>query len=663
MDVDLSRIRGIGPARLKALKADGIKTVRQLLLRLPAEYRDLTRVVPIDQLSEGQTAAVSGWIESPRAFRKGRLAIVSAKVSDASGSVRAVWYNQPWLAKSLPVGREVLLYGRVEKRGSLQLSSPSIERERGIVPVYRKTAGIPGAAFREIVAQALREHEGQWPDQLPEALRRRHGLCERNFAMRAAHLPESMDALAVARRRLAFEELLIDQVGLWLLRGQRGKGVAIPCPPEEVRAFWAALPYRPTDAQARVMDEIARDMADEAAMARLVQGDVGSGKTAIAMGALYLAARSGFQGALMAPTEVLARQHYETAKQVLEPLGIPCGLLTGSLSAKAHRAAHEAIASGMWRVAIGTHALITESVAYENLGLVVTDEQHRFGVRQRTALGAKGTAPNVLVMSATPIPRTLSLILYGDLDISVVDQLPPGRTPVKTRVVPDGKREALYGFLRKEVAAGRQVYVVCPLVEESEAVDAQNAQAVYEHLRDRALAGLRVGLVHGRMKSAEKDAALDSFRRGEMDVLVSTTVIEVGVNVPNASVMVVENADRFGLAQLHQLRGRVGRGAEASWCFLMAEPSEKLRLMTATNDGFEIARKDLELRGPGDVLGYRQSGGADSALWQMADGRLLKETHDEARRLVKRPESDEARQVIALAREALAIKLQDVAMN
>jgi ATP-dependent DNA helicase RecG len=663
MDVNLSEIRGIGKTRLQALKADGIETVRQLLLRLPAEYRDLTHVTPIDALREGEAAAVAGRIETPRSFRKGRLAITSALVTDVSGAIRAVWYNQPWLAKSLSDGREVLLYGRVERKGGLQLTSPSIEKERGIVPVYRKTCGIPGAVFRDIVTQALKEMEGQWPDELPEALRRRHALCERNFAMRAAHLPESMEALEVAKRRLAFEELLIYQVGLWLLRGRRGAGAKIPCPQEDVEAFWASLPYRPTEAQARVLNEIAIDMEGEAAMARLVQGDVGCGKTAIAMGALYLAAKRGFQGALMAPTEVLARQHYESAKQVLEPLGVPCGLLTGSMTAKEHREAHEAIASGAWRVAIGTHALISEKVLYENLGLVVTDEQHRFGVRQRTALSAKGQSANVLVMSATPIPRTLSLILYGDLDISIVDQLPPGRTPVKTRVVPDEKRLALYGFLKKEAAEGRQVYVVCPLVEESEAIDAQNAQSVYEDLRDNALKGLRVGLVHGKMKSGVKEAALESFRRGELDVLVSTTVIEVGVNVPNASVMVVENADRFGLAQLHQLRGRVGRGAQESWCFLMAESNEKLKLMTATNDGFEIARKDLENRGPGDVLGYRQSGGASFSLWQMADGRLLKESHDEARSLLKRPDSEESKQVIALAQESLAEQLREIAMN
>jgi ATP-dependent DNA helicase RecG len=664
MDVRLSDIRGIGPSRLKALKADGIETVRQLLLRLPSEYRDMTRIVAIDALVPGEQAAIAGIVDSPpRTFRKGRLAITSARVTDGTGAIRVVWYNQPWLAKSIASGQQILLYGRVERKGGLQMISPSIEKQREIVPVYKKTGGIPGAVFRQIVAAALRESEGQWPDELPEALRRRHMLCERNFAMRAAHLPQSMEALAAARHRLAFEELLIYQVGLWLLRGERGAGVQIPCGPQEVGTFWAALPYAPTDAQARVLDEIARDLADGAAMTRLVQGDVGCGKTAIAMGGMYLAARHGWQSALMAPTEVLARQHYETAKQILEPLGVSCGLLTGSMTAKEHREAHAAIASGEWRVAIGTHALISEKVAYRNLGLVITDEQHRFGVRQRTALGAKGQSPNVLVMSATPIPRTLALILYGDLDISIVDQLPPGRTPVKTRIVPDGKRQALYGFLRSQAAAGRQAYVVCPLVEESEAIDAQNAQAVFEHLRRSALSDLRIGLVHGKMNGAQKDEALDLFRKGALDVLVSTTVIEVGVNVPNATVMVVENADRFGLAQLHQLRGRVGRGAQESWCFLLAEPNPKLRLMTATNDGFKIAQEDLDMRGPGEVLGFKQSGAAAGALFMAADGRLLKETHEAARRLLKNPDGEEAQKVIALAREALADRLREAAMN
>ncbi len=366
----------------------------------------------------------------------------------------------------------------------------------------------------------------------------------------------------------------------------------------------------------------------------------------------------------MAPTEVLAQQHYESAAKLFGEMGIEVGLLTGSMGVKAHRDAHEAIATGKWRVIIGTHALITEKVEYEKLGLVVTDEQHRFGVRQRSMLGEKGDSPNVLVMSATPIPRTLSLILYGDLDISIVDELPPGRTPVRTRIVPGDKRDDMYGFLREEVRKGRQVYVVCPLVEESEAVDAVSAEEVFADLSEKRLKDLRVALVHGRQKPQEKDATLEAFRAGEYDVLVSTTVIEVGVNVPNATVMVIENAERFGLAQLHQLRGRVGRGQFESWCFLMAEPNERLRTLTKTNDGFKIAQKDMELRGPGELFGYRQSGSLDAGLGAMAgDTAMLKITHDEARDILRSPESEVAQAIIAQARQAYADRLTDVAMN
>jgi len=384
-----------------------------------------------------------------------------------------------------------------------------------------------------------------------------------------------------------------------------------------------------------------------------VQGDVGCGKTAIAFGAMYACAQYGWQCALMAPTEILAAQHMESAKKMLEPLGIECGLLTGSLTAKKKKEAHEAIASGRWRAVIGTHALITEAVEYERLGLVITDEQHRFGVKQRSSLSGKGESPNVLVMSATPIPRTLSLILYGDLDISIVNELPPGRTPVKTNIVPEAKRKDMYGFLRDQVRQGRQIYVVCPLIEESEAVDASPAEMVYEKLKREELPDLRVELVHGRLKAKDKDAILNAFHAGEIDVLVSTTVIEVGVNVPNASVMVIENAERFGLAQLHQLRGRVGRGAAVSYCFLMAEPNQRLRLMTKSNDGFEIAQKDMELRGPGDLFGVRQSGALSLGPCAcMGDTSLLKETHDAARALLKDADSEETQAIIGLARTA-----------
>ena len=665
-ELKLTDLKGVGPARLKALNNAGITTVRELLSCLPKEYRDLSDIRPLDSLSDGDVAAVKVRVIGGAVVRRfGKMSIISVRVADASEDMACVWYNQPWLANSLTPGREMLLYGKVEARyGQLQLTSPAIESGEGLKSVYRPVTGIPAKAFADTVKQALLARDGQWEEPLPESFRQKYHLCERNYALINAHMPINRDALAAARRRLAFEELLLFQVGLWLLRGMTREGIVIDAPDALGDAFWQTLPFAPTNAQRRVLNEVLADLRAPHAMARLVQGDVGSGKTAIAFAAMYAAVKSGFQCALMAPTEVLAAQHYESAQKMLEPLGISCGLLTGSLTAKGKRLAHEKIASGEWQAVIGTHALITESVAYNNLGLVITDEQHRFGVRQRSMLSAKGASPNVLVMSATPIPRTLSLILYGDLDISIVDEMPPGRTPVKTNIVPEAKRADMYGFLRSQVEQGHQIYVVCPLIEESEAVDATPAEVVYENLRTRDLAGLRVALMHGRLKAQDKDQILSDFANGEIDVLVSTTVIEVGVNVPNATVMVIENADKFGLAQLHQLRGRVGRGAAVSYCFLMAEPNERLRQMTKTNDGFVIAQKDMEIRGPGEILGQRQSGvmaiGAEALT---GDTALLKETHDAAREILTDPDSEEAGRIIALARRELGERLKDVGLH
>lgn len=666
MDIPISEVKGIGPARIKALAQAGIHSVRDMIMYLPREYRDMLEPQPLCEAKAGEMIAcrvrVVGDVTVQRVKR---LAITKVYVTDGTETLLAVWYNQPWLKEQLPRGREMLLYGRAEvRRNALQLVSPAIESEQRIIPIYKPVPGVPQKVFRQTMERALAVCEGQWPDELPESMRRRFGLCERNFAMRSTHFPDSKEGLSAARRRIAFEELLLYQIALSLFRSSAKDGVRIDVKDGDAQKYWDMLGFPPTGAQRRVLDEVIGDMRSGRAMARLIQGDVGCGKTAIAFGAMLMAAKSGYQAALMAPTEVLARQHYEGAKALFEPLGIEVGILTGALSAKAHREAHEAISTGRWRIIIGTHALITDKVEYEKLGLVVTDEQHRFGVRQRSLLGEKGDSPNVLVMSATPIPRTLSLILYGDLDISIVDELPPGRTPVRTRIVPADKRDDMYGFLKKEIEKGRQAYVVCPLVEESEAVEAVSAEQMYDELSREKLHGLRVALVHGRQKSAEKDAILEKFRNGGIDVLVSTTVIEVGVNVPNATVMIIENAERFGLAQLHQLRGRVGRGAHESWCFLMAEPNERLRMLTKTNDGFKIAQKDMELRGPGELFGYRQSGALDAGLGALAgDTELLKLTHDEARRLLQTPESDEAQTIIEMARRNFAGKLDDIAMN
>jgi len=666
MNIPLDQVKGIGPARVRALADAGITSVRDMVMYLPREYRDMQESTPLSEARPGEMIScrvkVAGDVTEQRAKK---LLITKVYVTDGTETLQAVWYNQPWLKKQLPRGREMLLYGRVEiKRGVTQLVSPAIESDEEIIPVYKPVPGIAQKTFRQLMETALSVCEGQWPDELPAELKRKYGLCERNFAMRNAHFPSSKEALEAARRRIAFEELLLYQVALSIFRSGVKNGVELDIDPVDVDAYWDSLGFPPTGAQRRVLDEIVSDMASPRAMARLVQGDVGCGKTAIAFGAMLMAVKAGYQAALMAPTEVLAQQHYESAYKLFSAMGIEVGLLTGSMGVKAHREAHEAIASGRWRMIIGTHALITEKVEYEKLGLVVTDEQHRFGVRQRSMLGEKGDSPNVLVMSATPIPRTLSLILYGDLDISIVDELPPGRTPVRTRIVPADKRDGMYGFIRDEVGKGRQIYVVCPLVEESEAVDALSAEQVFAELTTKKLSDLRIALVHGRQKPQEKDATLEAFRAGEYDVLVSTTVIEVGVNVPNATVMVIENAERFGLAQLHQLRGRVGRGSFESWCFLMAEPNERLRMLTKTNDGFKIAQKDMELRGPGELFGYRQSGSLDAGLGAMAgDTAMLKITHDEARAILREPESDIAQAIMAQARAAYADRLNDVAMN
>ena len=665
MDLQLSRLPGLGPSRLQALDKAGVHTVRDLVMRLPVAYRDLTAPTPLSQARPGLECAVAARVAGePTEQLAPRLRITRARICDATGEAVAVWYNQPWLKKQLHPGRELLLYGRVSlRRGELQMVSPVIERERGIVPVYKAVAGVPPRAMREATRAALEMGRGQWPDELPEGIRRRYGLCERNFALFNAHFPLSAEALASARRRIAFEELLLFQTALSLLRSDAREGVQMEFDDAQIENFWKLLSFPPTSAQRRALYEMARDLRATAPMARLLQGDVGSGKTAVAFGAMYLTWKSGLQAALMAPTEVLAQQHFQDAQALFAPLGARVGLLTGSLTKKQHAQAHEALAQGAWDMVVGTHALITEGVSYKNLGLVVTDEQHRFGVRQRTRLGQKGESPNVLVMSATPIPRTLSLIVYGDLDISILDELPPGRTPVQTRVVPEGRRRDMYGFVLQKVREGRQAYVVCPLVDKSEAVEARDAQELYEELR-KLLPEARVALVHGRMKAAEKDARLEAFRRGDADILVSTTVVEVGVNVPNASVMVIENAERFGLAQLHQLRGRVGRGKYESWCFLVAEPTERLRLLTQTADGFRIAEKDMELRGPGELFGERQSGGPTIGLSMIAgDTQLLKLTHDEARALMKRPDDPQTRQIVALARREFLARLEDVALN
>ena len=668
--MELKALRGIGPSRLAALNKAGIHTIYDLLMVMPRSYRDTTVITPVSEIQPGSFCCIRGRLKSaPKTTRFNGITRVTASLLDDTGSIALTWFNQPWVAKQISdTDQELLLSGvaDMDKQKRFRIVNPKRETEQKITAVYHLPADIPSASFAKWIDQALTMLEDCCPETLPEALRMRYNLCERNFSLRQIHAPQSRDALRIAQRRMAFEQLLLYQSALSMLRGQPGNARPISIPDDISQAFWQSLPFSPTKAQLRVFRDIIDDMARTTAMRRMVQGDVGCGKTAIAFAAMYCCAKAGYQCALMAPTEILARQHLESAQKMLEPLGINCGLLLGGMKAKERREALEAISSGAWQVIIGTHALLSEGVAYHDLSLVITDEQHRFGVHQRRKLSSKaadGLEPHVLVMSATPIPRSLALILYGDLDISAVDELPPGRTPVKTHIVPESKREGLYGFIQDQARAGWQTYIVCPLVEESEMIEAKSAQDTYAELCEGPLSNLRIGLTYGSQPADEKEQTLAAFSNGDLDVLVATTVIEVGVNVPRATVMVIENADRFGLSQLHQLRGRVGRGAQESWCFLLAEPNDRLKALCSTNDGFEIARKDLELRGPGEILGTAQHGQGAYALLA-ADGRLIAETQQCLRWLREDPAmTSEYQAVQASAQQLFRDQLEKIALN
>ncbi|MBO2515921.1 MAG: ATP-dependent DNA helicase RecG [Clostridiales bacterium] len=664
--LELKDLKGIGEGRLAALHRANIRSVQALILTLPSSYRDMTKDTPVGELVPGMTVCVTGCISrTPKLSRFKGLSRVTAAIRDESGTLPLQWYNQPWIKDNLPEEGEVTLYGSVmaDKNGKLLMNGAQIVHERAILPVYKALKDIPGKTLQQILKQALEQIDECCPETLPEFVRMKYGLCERNFALRQAHFPLSMENLAIALRRLSFEGMLFYQAATVLMRGEKEAGAVIA--PGRGKEFLQSLPFPSTGAQARVLDEIEADMASPAAMNRLVQGDVGCGKTAVAFAALYGCVKSGFQGIMMAPTEILARQHMESAKAQLEPLGVRCGLLLGGMKAKERREALAAIASGEWQVIFGTHALLSESVEYAAPGLIVTDEQHRFGVKQRGTLSKKSALkPNALVMSATPIPRSLALVLYGDLDISVVNEMPPGRTPVKTRVVPEEKRGDMYRFIADLVHQGRQAYIVCPMVEESETLDAKSAKETYAALCTGPLSQLRLGLTWGGQGAKEKEKVLGEFVAGSIDVLVATTVVEVGVNVPNASVMVIENADRFGLSQLHQLRGRVGRGAEVSWCFLMAKPNERLKTLCETSDGFEVAKKDLEMRGPGDFLGTRQHGTRLLPGMNFMTDTYLLEQSAACVRLLQTPGYEEEWETVKEnARALFRETMEDIAMN
>ncbi len=625
--------RGVGPARAQMLSRIGVKTVRDLLYHLPRRLEDRSHLRAIYDLRHGSIETVQGVVGRVRQFRprsRRGLVITKAAVADDSSVLHAVWYNQPYLARLLKEGRRLFLHGRVQRQsGEIQMIAPEFELiDEGedtlhvgrIVPIYPSTDGLSQRVLRTIAQHALDDHAHDLPEWLPDAPRRRHRLPDLRTALKHAHFPETIAAQAVARERLVYEELLLLQV---LLLRQKADAEAAPRavhyghPGDLIARFHKErLRFPLTTAQRRTIAEIAEDLTEPHPMNRLLQGDVGSGKTLVAATALLHAAGGGAQGALMAPTEILAGQHYLTLRGLLGPLGVTVLLLVGGLPRAARLEALQQIGDGRADIVIGTHALIEGDVAFDRLGLVVVDEQHRFGVGQRAALRGKGGRPDVLVMTATPIPRTLALTLYGDLDVSTLDELPPGRSPIKTYARPTARRPQVYEFVRTQVEQGRQAYIVCSLIEESDKLQAEAATELAARLQDQALRGLRVSVLHGRMRVEERDAAMRALRNGDTDVLVATTVIEVGIDIPNASVMVIEDADRFGLSQLHQLRGRVGRGAHQAHCILIADPkpgddavSARLQAMVDTTDGFRIAQRDLELRGAGELLGDRGGGG------------------------------------------------------
>jgi len=657
--MELSELKGLGPTRTARLRAMGISSLRDLMFTLPYRYEDQTTLSLCSTEKEGPLTVRGVVAEKPRiTYFRGR-SLVSAHITDESGTLLLQWFNEPWMAVQLPVQTPVMLYGRMTVRNRRRaLVNPRIVTEPGWIPVYRLPRGIPAKLFRSLIKEALKHMSDCCPETLPPAFRERYGLVSLSDALHQAHFPTGLDQLRPARRRLSFERMLLYLMCVSMQSRRASPGFAFPDAVGYTDAYWNTLRFSPTSAQRRVLDEIAEDLQRDQSMSRLIQGDVGCGKTAIAFGALYLAWKNHYQAALMAPTEILASQHYENALTILSPLGIRCRLLTGSTRAAERRQLLKELAQGQCDVLFGTHAIISEAVRFQCLGLVITDEQHRFGVRQRGLLREKGLdaslrEPHVLVMSATPIPRTMALILYGDLDLSIVDELPPGRRSVQTRMVPESKRDDMYQFIRSRVAQGRQAYVVCPLVEDSEAMgEMRSAKSVYDTLRTGILSNVKTAITWGGQKSEEKEAVLRSFAAGEIQVLVSTTVIEVGINVPNATVMVIENAERYGLSQLHQLRGRVGRGTEESWCFLVSSETERLRTMCETNDGFIIAQKDLELRGPGELMGTRQSGESLQGIPLDGDTRLLNEVSDAVQELTRRPETDEERiSIESLARE------------
>ena len=655
-DQSIETLKGIGEKTAKLFEKVGIRTIDDLLHYYPRGYDTYGEPKTIGELSEDETGTVEGFLKSgATGVHVNGLSIVQATISDMTGKLRLVWYHMPYLKNTLWPDSHFIFRGRViRKKNGLTMEQPQMfkpeayeELLSSMRPVYAQTKGLGNKMITSAVEQALAFRTLE-RDYLPAGLRIANELAEYNFAIEHIHFPSNEEELKFARKRLVYDEFFFFLLAVRHLKEKR-QNVQSPFHMEkqdECRKLLAELPYRLTNAQLRTLEEVLRDLKSGSVMNRLIQGDVGSGKTIIAVLALLAACENGYQGALMVPTEVLARQHFESVTELFEKHGVDKKviLLTGSMTAKEKRIAYEKVASHEADIIIGTHALIQEKIVYDNLALVITDEQHRFGVAQREMFGNKGQMPHVLVMSATPIPRTLAIILYGDLDISVIDELPANRLPIKNCVVDKSYRPRAYRFIENEVKNGRQAYVICPMVEESEMIDAENVLDYTKILRQN-LPGIRVEYLHGKMKGKEKNKIMEEFAAGEIQVLVSTTVIEVGVNVPNATVMMIENAERFGLAQLHQLRGRVGRGDKQSYCIMVnasgnKEKNRRLDVLNKSNDGFYIASEDLKLRGPGDIFGIRQSGDLEFQLADIyTDAVTLKKVSEDVNRILEQDEN------------------------
>ena len=624
LNKEIQFVKGIGPKRAEKLHKLNIFTLKDLIYYFPRQYEDRSKVKKINQLENEEKVTIKGVITRMDSYspKKG-MNIIRMDMRDDTGYIKLSFFNQEYIKRAFKSGDSIVVFGKVKIENNFKEFVP-IEIEHysskpqsncKIEPVYPLTYSLSNKELQGIIRSVLTKEEFKVKEYLPTYILEKYKLCGIDFAVRNIHSPSNKEALKIALYRLVFEEFLILQLGLFYFKNGVNESSGIEFKEnEKLNDIIESLPFKLTKAQNRALSEITQDMTSSKVMNRLVQGDVGSGKTVVALLALASAVLNGYQGALMAPTEILASQHYDSFKEILERFNIKSELLVGSLTKKQKEKVLEKVKNQEVDILIGTHALIEDKVEFKNLGIVITDEQHRFGVRQRGRLSNKGDSPDILVMTATPIPRTLALILYGDLDISIIDELPPGRQPIETIAIEHKRRnEAYENLVRSEVQKGRQVYVVCPLVEESEKIEATAASELVEELKREFFSDLRVGLLHGKMRPAEKDAIMDDFKNKKLDILVSTTVIEVGVNVPNATLMIIENAERFGLAQLHQLRGRVGRGNHKSYCILIYNSKtevckERMAIMEETTDGFKISQKDLEIRGPGEFFGTRQHG-------------------------------------------------------